>query len=103
MMPCDRDFGCIEQRLRKRQCIYTPDDYVDIVANARVQKPFTVVKMTSSDFVSLNTLTCSLTKRNLTDSGHKWDFRSVCQFRFKSDMGMRMEVSLTMMTTNGKQ
>ena len=34
MMPCDRDFGDIERVLRKRQCIYSPDEYYTIVKEA---------------------------------------------------------------------
>jgi len=93
MMPCDRDFGSIEQQLRKRQYVYTPKDYMDIVSQARVHKPFTVVEMTSSDFVSFDALSDLLVKRHKTNAGNNWNFTEVCQFRFSSEMPMSVEIT----------
>jgi len=35
MMPCDRDVGDIERKMRKNKCIYTPSEYLNLIKDAR--------------------------------------------------------------------
>lgn len=47
-MPCDRDFGLIEQKLRKQNCIPTKHDYIKIIHEA-THVGFEVVDMARQD------------------------------------------------------
>ena len=52
-LPNDRDFGNIELAKKKKQAIYTPDDWYALVQEARRRNPFSVCEMKSEDFVSI--------------------------------------------------
>lgn len=43
MMPVDRDFGLVELKRLKKQTVYSPDYYVDLVKKARIIHPFDIV------------------------------------------------------------
>ena len=92
MMPCDRDFGDIERVMRKRKCIYSPTEYIQLIAEARTKNPFKVVEMTSSDFVTVSAISKLLTKRTETVDKDKVDYRLVSQFRILSERPQWLEV-----------
>lgn len=48
-LPNDWDFGVIEQAKQRRQQIYTPSEWYELVRSACRTSPFTVVEMSSSD------------------------------------------------------
>ncbi|KAJ8895339.1 hypothetical protein PR048_000670 [Dryococelus australis] len=62
-MPCDRDFGLHEAEKIKRQYVYTPEDWIDVIRKSRRRNPFNVYKMNGSDFLSFECLTDKLQKR----------------------------------------
>ena len=70
-LPNDRDFGCVEGARRKQQHLFLPEDWYTLVANARRQNPFTVVRMTTSDFVSVSELINKITNRKTDIDGNK--------------------------------
>lgn len=95
MMPCDRDFGDIERKLRKKKCIYAPSEYVDIIKDARVKNKFKVTEMTADKFMNMEQIATMLTKRNVTTDKVKIDFRQVFQFRFTRDKPLHVHVKLS--------
>ncbi len=49
-LPNDRDFAVVETANKKREHIYTPDQWYKVIRIARKKKPFPVIQMTSKDF-----------------------------------------------------
>lgn len=50
---CNRCFDIIERKRRTAGCLYTPDDYINLISSAKQSKPaFEVYKMTENDFFS---------------------------------------------------
>lgn len=43
MMPIDRDFAQIERKRLRKQTIYCPEYYVDLIKNSRIKQPFDIV------------------------------------------------------------
>ena len=42
IMPIDRDFGAVERRRKRYQCVHLPDTYVEIISTARQTNPFEI-------------------------------------------------------------
>ena len=95
MMPCYRDFGDIERKMRKRRCIYAPSEYVELVKECRTKNQFKVIEMTTDKFVSLDSVAKMMTKRTVTSNKEKIDFRQVSQFRMSSNKPLSVEVKLS--------
>ena len=53
-LPCDRCFGHIERKKRTVNYVFTTDDWAVLIANSRPHKPFTVVQMSSRDFIDID-------------------------------------------------
>jgi len=52
-LPNDSDFGDIEKRLKHHSEVYVPQQYYDVIREARSSsKPFKVIEMTQDDFFS---------------------------------------------------
>ena len=49
-LPCDRDFGVIEQKKRKKERVYVPKEWMTLIETARKRKPFDVVGADQSIF-----------------------------------------------------
>nr|CAI5865762.1 unnamed protein product [Callosobruchus analis] len=54
-LPCDRDFAHVE-RQKRISLVYEPLQWVDVIAKAKVKKPFKVVWMHQAFFKDLTTL-----------------------------------------------
>ena len=79
-MPCDQDFGNLENFFQKQE-IYTTDHYVELMREARQQNRFTVVEMTSDMFVDLLPLQSHCSKTQLA----KAKFKEGRLFIYKAD------------------
>ena len=95
MMPCDRDFGDIERKLRKTKCVYTTSEYVEHIKDSRSKNRFNVTEMTADKFVNINAVASAMTKRTVTSDKQKIDFRQVSQFRFMNDKPQQVQVKLS--------
>lgn len=84
-LPCDRDFGIIEQCKKKVGQVFTPSDWCDLIKKSNQKTPFTVTMMTQSDFYSFENLADFKKKKLKTDAGDPVDFRNVRCFKFTSD------------------
>ena len=84
-LPNDRDFGCIETARRRQEHIFIPDDCYDLVERARRTNPFTVVRMTCTDFISVNRLTENITNRKKDMHGDKVEWLRMRWIRVEKD------------------
>lgn len=62
-MSCDRDFGIVEKAVKKKQSIWTPNEYVAIMRNCRERKKFEVRQVDRLEFMSVEPLLKNITKR----------------------------------------
>lgn len=86
-MPCDRDFGNLETFFRGRE-IYTSDQYMELMKEARSERPFTVVDMSLGMFLDLQPLQSAATKTQVAKS----KFKDGRLFVYRADyrQGMRI-------------
>ena len=63
-LPNDTDFGQIEPSSKTMQ-IYVPEDWENVVRQARCKNPFTVSRMEREDFVSLDPLKAAIVNRKV--------------------------------------
>lgn len=84
-LPCDRDFGIIEQHKKKVPQVYTPVDWCELIKNSNQKKPFVVTMMTQSDFYSFDNFADFYKKKLKTDDNVPVDFRNARCFKFTAD------------------
>lgn len=54
-LQCDRDFALIEKR-KKKQSVMVPSEWKYVIAEAKLNKPFTIVEMDQHDFKDFSPL-----------------------------------------------
>ena len=84
-LPNDRDFGGVESARRRQPQVFIPEDWYQLVEKARRANPFTVVRMSGSDFVSVNRLTENITNRKTDDDGNKVEWLKMRWIRVEKD------------------
>lgn len=63
-LPNDRDFSQIENKIRKKDNVYSFDEFVEIIKSSKQnQLPFKVTKMSGDDFISTKKLEQQITNR----------------------------------------
>ncbi|CAG9773429.1 unnamed protein product [Ceutorhynchus assimilis] len=77
-MDIDRDFGAVEKVIRKVQNIYTVDQYMTLMREARKRNPFVLTRM-EDKFIDLKELSrkLNLLDRKKSSNGEKIIFRNV--------------------------
>lgn len=70
-LPCDQDFGLVEKNKKYYKEIHIPDSWIPVIQTARKKKPFKIIKMTASDFISTQSLEKNITNRKLSVSSSK--------------------------------
>ena len=88
-LPNDRDFGIIEQAKRRHQQIYTPQEWYDLVRNACHTNPFSVVEMTSADFVAIKELKKLIVNRKEDTVGRSVDWMSIRWIQVQKDAPLK--------------
>ena len=68
-LPNDRDCSGVESARRRQPQIFIPEHWYRLVEKARRTNPFTVVRMSASDFVSVNRE--NITNRKTDADGNK--------------------------------
>ena len=69
----DSEFGLIESASKKKQHIYTPEDWVQIIKSSKQKNPhLKVINMKREEFLSTKTLEEAITNRKKTADG--WVF-----------------------------
>ena len=84
-LPNDRDFGGVESARRRQSQIFIPEHWYRLVEKARRTNPFTVVRMSASDFVSVNRLTENITNRKTDADGNKAKWLKMRWVRVEKD------------------
>ena len=97
-LPNDRDFGHVEHSRKKTQYIYVPEDWEQVVTQARQKNPFHVCRMKREDFVSLKPFKAVTVNRKKNTVGGKVEWLkmhwiSVCkdkphqfQYRYSNNL-----------------
>ena len=62
-LPNDQDFGAIEKASRRAEHVYVPEDWCLLVGRARRKNAFVAVRMSSNDFVSLESVKAQIVNR----------------------------------------
>jgi len=70
-LPCDRDFALIEKQ-KKTAKVLVPSQWKYVIANARLEKPFTIVEMSQIDFKDFSSLEKDMTKKKLKITQAMW-------------------------------
>lgn len=69
---CDRCFGIIEKKKKKSADLYTPNDWINLIKDAKISKPlFNVTVMEGHDFISTTELEKVITNRKKNTNGDK--------------------------------
>ena len=97
-LPNDRDFGGIESARRKNSSIFVPNDWYDLVKNARRVNPFSVRIMTQADFFSTAQLTSMIVNRKVDNNGEKIDWLSIRWLRVEKDSPLSFKCRYTLNT-----
>lgn len=84
-LPNDTDFSDIESALKHVQRIYTPQDYIHVMNNARKKKPFRVTSMSSNDFLSTENLESAITNRKMTETKAKVNWLHLRQIKLETN------------------
>ena len=51
-LPNDRDFGLIEMKIKKANCLYNPEHYYELIEKCRRRNTFSIKRMSQPDFIS---------------------------------------------------
>ena len=87
-LPNDRDFGTISKSARYVSAVYSVDQWIDVIENARKKNPFKVVRMGDS-FLNIDKLIRSRKFNNsLTNSSSKFNFLKLKWFRVTQNSNM---------------
>jgi len=85
-LPNDSDFGDIEKRLKHHSEVYIPQQYYDVIREARSSsKPFKVVEMTQDDFFSTATLEKAIVNRKTSTSKEPISWMNAKQIQVRRD------------------
>jgi hypothetical protein len=83
-LPNDSDFSDIEKRRKFHPQIYHPQEWYDIIAEARTTaNPFHVIKMTADSFVSTASLEQHITNRKRDATNGKVDWLHIRQIQYR--------------------
>ena len=87
-LPNDRDCGTISKSARYVSAVYSVDQWIDVIENARKKNPFKVVRMGDS-FLNMDKLIRSRKFNNsLTNSSSKFNFLKLKWFRVAQNSNM---------------
>jgi hypothetical protein len=90
---CDRCFGVIEKHRKTKDQIYTPNDWLNLIAEAKKSSPqFIVYMMQKFDFVSCVNLLSIIVNRKKTPDGTKINWFKIRSFQYKKDEPFRLFV-----------
>ena len=76
-LPCDRDFGLIEKASRRKEHVYSPEEWITIIGSIKI---FQVKTMSNSDFKQISLL--PIRRSAKTTEGRKVEFSKAQIFRF---------------------
>lgn len=83
-LPNDADFGVIEMKAKKN-VLYGPSDWHNIISSAKSKKPFVVTKMSQNNFLSTKNMENYITYRKKTTEGHSVNWLKIQWLRYNID------------------
>lgn len=81
-LPNDADFGVIESKAKKKEFIYGPKDWINLVATAKKTNPFKVIEMKREEFISTKMLEDSIINRKINNTGGKVNWLNIKWLRY---------------------
>ena len=90
-LPNDRDFGSIETERRKRNTVFVPDEWAELILKARRKNPFTVTKMTPADFVSLVLVSKAFVNRKINTAKRSVQWLQIKWIRVQKDKPLQFQ------------
>ncbi|KAJ8688468.1 hypothetical protein QAD02_024263 [Eretmocerus hayati] len=95
-LPNDTDFGAIE-RASKNKEIFVPDDWINVVREAKWKHPrFEVVHMSRDSFLSTEKLVKSITNRKKTVNKEKFNWLKIVWFRYERASPFKFKFKYTL-------
>jgi hypothetical protein len=76
-LPCDRDFGIIENASKKKEILYVPEDWYNVILSCKKNNKFKVIRMQPEDFLSTEELSQACTIRKTTETGEKVEWLKI--------------------------
>lgn len=84
-LPCDRDFGLIEQKKRRVDRIYTPSQWIDMIKTARRDHPFEVIEVNQGMFFDFHKHLSTFLKKTVQQKKEKLKIRDVRVFEYSEE------------------
>ena len=82
-LPCDRDFGRIESFVRRHHPnVYSPEHWATVIREACNVKPFEVIMLKQTDFVSIKPISDLIHKKTNNERAEKLRFADASAFTF---------------------
>ncbi|XP_072394757.1 uncharacterized protein [Diabrotica undecimpunctata] len=76
-LPNDADFGVIETKAKKKEFIYGPEDWINLVATAKKTNSFQIIEMKREEFLSTRMLENSIINRKIDTTGGKVNWLNI--------------------------
>ena len=87
-LPCDRDFGNIESKVRGIE-VFSQPNYADIIKACRKTRPFKVVNMPRNLFLDVEVLQTSITNRTKTGCSFSHGRVFIYDAKYKQGFGIK--------------
>ena len=84
-LPCDRDFTKTESKKKKADCVYTPEEWMEVIKWARKLKPFTVVPLSQDMVFDFNSHLSTFFKKTVSCDGERLKIREVRLFEYSRE------------------
>lgn len=94
-LPNDADFGVIESSAKKIECIYSHEDWYNIIKKAKKKKPFTVRIMETDEFLSTDVLEKAITNRKKDEDGNELNWLQIQWMRFEQSEPYKIQFKYT--------
>lgn len=96
-LPNDGEFGIIESASRRHGLIYGPDQWIDIIKNAKRKEPhFNVTQMNNNEFLSTAALESSITNRKKANCGYEFNWLKIRWLRFERNHPLQFKFKETL-------
>lgn len=96
-LPNDGEFGIIESASRRNAHIYSSDEWVEIIKNAKRKEPlFVVGNMKISDFLSTVALEKAITNRKKTSCGYNFNWLNIRWLRYARNCPLQFQFKETL-------
>lgn len=98
-LPNDRDFGVIESR--KCSHIFTPQDWIEVIKNAKIKNPFEVIKVTTPEILSTKKLEEMIVNRKKNYDGQPVKWLEMRWMRYERKEPWTLQFKTTLNTLMG--